>query len=109
MAVSRDKILMKLWFVLQQHVPVLSGGVAMDSVSHLSNVVMGTGSVLMAVMNSTAVSMDQCSIYTGFFFVGGGGGGAYTLRLLFILTVEVHKRSHQASHRTCAYVGIVST
>ena len=28
----------------------------MDSVSHPTNIVMGTGSVLMAVMNSTVVS-----------------------------------------------------
>ena len=40
------------------HLPVHLGGVTMDSVFHPLNVVMGTGSVLMAVMNSTAVSID---------------------------------------------------
>ena len=65
MAVSRDTI---LWFVLQlQHVPALSGGVAMDSVFHTPNAVMGTGTVPMPVMNSTAVSIDllvsQCMPY----------------------------------------------
>jgi len=39
-----------------QHVPVLSGCVAMDSVSQPTIVVMGIRSVLMAVMNSAAVS-----------------------------------------------------
>jgi len=38
-----------VWCLLQ-HAPALSGGVAMDSVSHPTNVVMETGSVLMAVM-----------------------------------------------------------
>ena len=41
-----------------QDAPVLSGRVAMDSVSHPPNVVMETGSVLMAVMNVTAVSAE---------------------------------------------------
>ena len=40
-----------------QHVLVLSGGVAMDSVSHPPNVVMETGSAQMGVMNSIAVSI----------------------------------------------------
>ena len=39
-----------------QHVPVLNGGVAMDSVSQPTIVVMGIRSVLMAVTNSAAVS-----------------------------------------------------
>jgi len=40
---------------LLTHAPTLSGGVAMDSVSHPPNVVMGTGSAQMAVMNSSAI------------------------------------------------------
>ena len=49
-----------------QNVPVLSGGVTMDSVTMDSvypppNIVMGTGSVLMAVMNSTAVYVSDLS------------------------------------------------
>ena len=44
------------WFL--QHVPAISGGAVMDSVSHLYTVVMGgPQTVLMAVMNWTAVSM----------------------------------------------------
>ena len=48
-------------FVLQD-VPVLSGGVPMDSVSHPTNVVMESGSVRTAVMNSTAVSTGQLAL-----------------------------------------------
>ena len=44
-------------FVLQD-APVLSGDAAMDSVFPPTNVVMETGSVLMAVMNVTAVSAE---------------------------------------------------
>ena len=41
-----------------QHAPVLNGGVAMDSVSHPTDVVMDTGTALMAVMNSSVVSTE---------------------------------------------------
>ena len=58
--------------VVLQHAPTLSGGVTMDNVSHLTNVVMGTESVLMAVMNSTAVSngwLALPSLYIGRMFL----------------------------------------
>jgi len=45
-----------LWGCVLQGVPVISGDATVDSVSHPTNVVMETGSVLMAVMNLTAVS-----------------------------------------------------
>ena len=41
----------------------MGGHVAMDSVSCLPNVVMETGSVLMAVMNVTAVSAEMLAVY----------------------------------------------
>jgi len=40
-----------LWVCVLQLAPVLNGDATMDSVSHPSNAVMETGSVLMAVMN----------------------------------------------------------
>ena len=46
-----------------QGVPVLNGRVTMDSVSHPPNVVMETGSVLMAVTNSTAVSAELLACF----------------------------------------------
>ena len=42
---------------LLQYAPVLTGGVAMDSVSHPPNVVMENGSAMMGVMSSIAVSI----------------------------------------------------
>jgi len=48
--------------VVLQHAPALSGGVIMDNVSHPTNVVMGTGSALMEVMNSTAVSNGRLAL-----------------------------------------------
>ena len=49
-----------------QHAPAISGGAAMDSVSTPTYVVMGTRSVLMAVMSSTAVSADLFAVYLSF-------------------------------------------
>ena len=47
------------WFL--QHVPAISGGAVMDSVSHPPTVVMGgSQTVLMAVMNWTVVSIEAC-------------------------------------------------
>jgi len=50
--------------LLLQHAPALSGGVAADSVSHPINVVMGTDTAQMAVMNSSVVSTSSDLFFT---------------------------------------------
>ena len=64
LAISEDMRITgsSLLLFVSQHVPVLSGHATMDSVFTPPNIVMGTGSAQMAVMNSTAVSTGLLTI-----------------------------------------------